>query len=473
MSFTAKVLFDYTAVEDTELSVSKDAIVVVEEVNDSGWCLARLGTAAGWIPLDYVEKITAASAPSAAQPAAPANSTTVDEVNDAMKHLVMASSSAAPADPNAKKCHACGGVLETSFVLAKDYYFHTDHFKCKGCGENLSGKPFVEKDGEFYCEEDYYNSFNPRCGHCNEIIKGEYITALNKSWHPDHFVCAVCSKPFEGSQFRKHDDKPYCDEHYAELFKVECATCGKNIVGQVFEALGKKYHLDCFVCAEGNHQIGHNGSFNVHEGKIYCPQHFEEAVLNRCAGCKQLIKGPFIKILNTHFHPDCWKCKECNGPISTNNVAEHQSNFYCKPCHAKVSAGAGSAPASAASAASASSASAPAPAAAITTPKPTDTDVELKAKAALAKIQAEKEAKAKAEEEAKSKPKAPVSTEVFEVDYSLLSDPSKCPSTVDSAKKEMYLSAAQFKEKFKMDLKAFQALPAWRQKKIKMDLKLF
>ena len=50
--------------------------------------------------------------------------------------------------------------------------------------------------------------FNPRCGQCSEVIKGAYISALDQSWHPEHFVCAHCSEPFGGNQFRKHDNKP-------------------------------------------------------------------------------------------------------------------------------------------------------------------------------------------------------------------------------------------------------------------------
>lgn len=81
---------------------------------------------------------------------------------------------------------------------------------------------------------------------CNETIKGAYISALDQSWHPDHFVCTHCSEPFGGNQFRKHDNKPYCEKHFEELFAPKCAACGLGIAGQVFEALDQKYHLDCF-----------------------------------------------------------------------------------------------------------------------------------------------------------------------------------------------------------------------------------
>lgn len=89
------------------------------------------------------------------------------------------------------------------------------------------------------------------------------------------------------------------------------------------------------MCSVGDHKLGEGVSFHVHEGKIICPQHFEEIVLNRCAGCalvaavlcpcrdclaeslllgwcvrscKQLIRGQYIKISNDFYHAEHWQC---------------------------------------------------------------------------------------------------------------------------------------------------------------------
>ena len=32
-------------------------------------------------------------------------------------------------------------------------------------------------------------------------------------------------------QFRKHDNKPYCDEHFNKMFGTTCSKCSKNIEG--------------------------------------------------------------------------------------------------------------------------------------------------------------------------------------------------------------------------------------------------
>ncbi len=56
--FFARALFDYEAVEASELSVYEGDFLTVEEVNESGWCLARKGDENGWLPTDYVQRVS-------------------------------------------------------------------------------------------------------------------------------------------------------------------------------------------------------------------------------------------------------------------------------------------------------------------------------------------------------------------------------------------------------------------------------
>jgi hypothetical protein len=174
---------------------------------------------------------------------------------------------------------------------------------------------------------------SPACAACNSVIKGQYVQALGQCWHPEHFVCTECNKPFVGTlrwhtlvcpvcgrvcpragdKFRKHEDKPYCDSDYEKLFGLKCSKCSQTIEGQVFEALNKKFHMECFgalrsrrecvarcqhkacdacvraVCEAGAHPIG-EAAFHVYDEKIYCATHFEELFLQRCAGCSNIIK---------------------------------------------------------------------------------------------------------------------------------------------------------------------------------------
>jgi hypothetical protein len=308
--YSATALFDYNAVEDTELTIQEGDVVIVEENNASGWCLATLGNMSGWIPSDYVEKIgdapvvledvgidelppppglvdeepelpapppdtdndmpltqnkvdDAAVRASAIvravsnQPNASATSNEADEdaaLMAAMNKLGLASSlggsagstaahapitnlepaelppaptGSSAATDGAKTCHFCKSVVSSAFVVAKGHTFCANCFKCVSCGSNLGGKPFIEKEGNFYCEDDYYTAFNHTCGNCEQVIKGQYISALDQAWHADCFVCAECQQPFTGNQFRKHNSRPYCEEHFRELFAETCAKCHK------------------------------------------------------------------------------------------------------------------------------------------------------------------------------------------------------------------------------------------------------
>jgi paxillin len=559
MAYTAKALFDYDAVEDTELTIFVDDIVIVEEDNESGWCLAtkRVNGAdkSGWIPTDYVEKIAdytedsstpepppppeeppkaeeihvempkpepvkvepkieykpepvkvepkvEPAKPAYSEPAPKAAAVAVNpsyaqfkaeakqeaktpakqpDLNAQMKALNQATAAydnnkqnkydgeratmpkpqvVPRAGATERICHQCKGVVESAFVIAKDKTFHADHFRCDTCKQPLGGKPFIEKDDKFFCEDDYYAAFNPRCGHCGEVIKGQYISALDQSWHPDHFVCSECASPFTGNQFRKHGNKPYCEEHFRQLFAENCAKCGKVIEGQVFEALEKKFHLDCFVCEQGEHPIGEGINFHVHNGKVYCPDHFEELFMQKCSGCNKIIKGQYLKVIDNHYHPECWKCAECGIVISAENCGQFQMQFYCKPCSTVVRTRGPSNKVAQQQVVAAAKASSN------TVQKAADP------KPATAPAKATQSAAKPVSNAAAPAGGAFVPPSTF-LSYSALKDNLFDKNEVDSSQKEMYLSDEDFVNMFKMSKSQFSAMPAWKKKQKKQEFNLF
>lgn len=77
------------------------------------------------------------------------------------------------------------------------------------------------------------------------------MTALNKTWHPEHFTCAHCNKAMSDDPdgYHEHESKGYCRPCYIELFAPYCRGCNKPIVDKIcVTALNSKYHTDCFVC---------------------------------------------------------------------------------------------------------------------------------------------------------------------------------------------------------------------------------
>lgn len=76
-------------------------------------------------------------------------------------------------------------------VTALDKTWHTEHFFCAQCGQAFGEDGFHERDGKPYCRNDYFDMFAPKCNGCNRAIMENYISALNSQWHPDCFVCRV------------------------------------------------------------------------------------------------------------------------------------------------------------------------------------------------------------------------------------------------------------------------------------------
>ena len=48
----------------------------------------------------------------------------------------------------------------------------------------------------FCSRADFFEVFAPKCGGCGRAIVDNYITALNRHWHPECFACWVCIVEF-------------------------------------------------------------------------------------------------------------------------------------------------------------------------------------------------------------------------------------------------------------------------------------
>ena len=57
LPYKAKVVVDYDAEDDSEMTIKIGDIVLIEELKENGWSLASRGSSQGWIPTDYVEPL--------------------------------------------------------------------------------------------------------------------------------------------------------------------------------------------------------------------------------------------------------------------------------------------------------------------------------------------------------------------------------------------------------------------------------
>ncbi|KAI1501748.1 rho-type GTPase-activating protein [Biscogniauxia marginata] len=153
-------------------------------------------------------------------------------------------------------CAKCGEPLTGQFVRALDGTFHLDCFKCRDCGQIVASKFFPaddEENGGQYplCETDYFRRLGLLCHQCGGALRGSYITALDRKYHVDHFTCSLCSTVF-----------------------------------------------------------GAQDSYYEHDGNVYCHYHYSTQFAQRCNGCQTAILKQFVEIFrngqNQHWHPECY-----------------------------------------------------------------------------------------------------------------------------------------------------------------------
>ncbi|KAL0938923.1 rho GTPase activator [Colletotrichum truncatum] len=153
-------------------------------------------------------------------------------------------------------CKKCGEPLTGQFVRALDGTFHLDCFKCRDCGQIVASKFFPvddeNGDGQYpLCETDYFRRLGLLCFQCGGALRGSYITALDRKYHVDHFTCSLCPTVF-----------------------------------------------------------GAQDSYYEHDGNVYCHYHYSTQFAQRCNGCQTAILKQFVEIFrngqNQHWHPECY-----------------------------------------------------------------------------------------------------------------------------------------------------------------------
>lgn len=58
----------------------------------------------------------------------------------------------------------------------------------------------------------------------------QVITALGKTWHPEHFTCTHCNQELGTRNFFEREGRPYCEPDYHNLFSPRCAYCNGPIL---------------------------------------------------------------------------------------------------------------------------------------------------------------------------------------------------------------------------------------------------
>ncbi|KAK3084907.1 hypothetical protein FSP39_021178 [Pinctada imbricata] len=232
-------------------------------------------------------------------------------------------------------CGACNQPVVGQVITALGKIWHIEHFVCGNCNLPLGTKNFYERDGGAYCEECYHRIFAPKCAYCNGPIVDKCVTALDMTWHPDHFFCAQCGNPFGDDGFHEKDGKAYCRICYLEMFAPRCGGCGKPILDNYISALNRHWHPECFVCRECHMPFG-GRSFFDHEGQPYCETHYHLKRGSLCASCQKPITGRCITAMYKKFHPEHFVCAFCLKQLNKGTFKEQNDKPYCHPCFVKL-----------------------------------------------------------------------------------------------------------------------------------------
>ncbi|XP_033475693.1 paxillin isoform X3 [Epinephelus lanceolatus] len=232
-------------------------------------------------------------------------------------------------------CGACCKPIVGQVVTAMGRTWHPEHFVCTHCQEEIGSRNFFEREGQPYCETDYHNLFSPRCYYCNGPILDKVVTALDRTWHPEHFFCAQCGSFFGPEGFHEKDGKAYCRKDYFDMFAPKCGGCARAILENYISALNSLWHPECFVCRECFTPFV-NGSFFEHDGQPYCEVHYHERRGSLCSGCQKPITGRCITAMSKKFHPEHFVCAFCLKQLNKGTFKEQNDKPYCHGCFVKL-----------------------------------------------------------------------------------------------------------------------------------------
>ncbi|XP_028261406.1 nascent polypeptide-associated complex subunit alpha, muscle-specific form-like isoform X1 [Parambassis ranga] len=232
-------------------------------------------------------------------------------------------------------CGACKKPIAGQVVTAMGRTWHPEHFVCTHCQEEIGSKNFFEREGQPYCEKDYHSLFSPRCHYCNGPILDKVVTALDKTWHPEHFFCAQCGAFFGPEGFHEKDGKAFCRKDYFDMFAPKCGGCARAILENYISALNSLWHPECFVCRECFTPFI-NGSFFDHDGQPYCESHYHERRGSLCSGCQKPITGRCITAMGKKFHPEHFVCAFCLKQLNKGTFKEQNDKPYCHGCFVKL-----------------------------------------------------------------------------------------------------------------------------------------
>uniref|UniRef100_UPI00398EC1D8 actin-binding LIM protein 1 isoform X5 n=1 Tax=Pristiophorus japonicus TaxID=55135 RepID=UPI00398EC1D8 len=155
------------------------------------------------------------------------------------------------------KCFVCS-MCKRPFPAGDRVTFNGKDCLCERCAQPKSSSP-----------KEIVSSNN--CAGCGRDIKnGQALLALERQWHLGCFKCKACGNVLTGEYISK-DGAPYCEKDYQSLFGVKCEDCDKFITGKVLEAGDKHYHPSCARCSKCNQMFTEGEEMYLQGSTVWHP----------------------------------------------------------------------------------------------------------------------------------------------------------------------------------------------------------
>jgi len=145
--------------------------------------------------------------------------------------------------PDMEICAECHQQIQDQYVLrVGDQSLHQDCLKCAACRAPLTDSCF-SKFGQFYCKQDFYRMFGPRCSVCQQVFtETDKVRKIGESqFHTQCFTCRDCSANLtEG-------DKVGCDHKgniFCEIDYIKHTNNGSTNGSELSDESNNYYDLD-------------------------------------------------------------------------------------------------------------------------------------------------------------------------------------------------------------------------------------
>eukprot|EP01102_Stenamoeba_stenopodia_P012087 TRINITY_DN3774_c0_g3_i1.p1 TRINITY_DN3774_c0_g3~~TRINITY_DN3774_c0_g3_i1.p1 ORF type:complete len:285 (-),score=62.76 TRINITY_DN3774_c0_g3_i1:136-990(-) len=128
---------------------------------------------------------------------------------------------------NQDRCSDCGLMITGKSAMEVDgKLWHKECFVCYECGEPL--KKFVERDDHLYCPPCLTRKFDGVCYACSGELGRKFTKACGQSWHDECFKCKNCKRLFGDDPFVNINGEPWCDDCEANYDKIQKSKTEDN-----------------------------------------------------------------------------------------------------------------------------------------------------------------------------------------------------------------------------------------------------